>query len=111
MFSDTNQVTHSAMASGEKSRSRCGRPKGFLLSMFTQKPATTPPTCRRGRLTAFLLTFLLAAFGVFLATGAFAQQQQQPISPSTQPPSPKAPPQSDLEGTFKIRSQVHLVVL
>jgi len=50
---------------------------------------------------------------VFLATVAFAQQQQAPISPSTQPAAPKAPRQQvdDSQGAYKIKSQVSLVVL
>ena len=79
--------------------------------MYTRRPAITPPANRRGRLTAFLLTFFLAGFGVFRATGAFAQQQQPPISPSTQPASPNAPRQSEPQETYKIQSQVNLVVL
>ena len=79
--------------------------------MYTRRPAITPPANRRGRLTAFLLTFFLAGFGVFLATGAFAQQQQPPISPSMQPASPNAPRQSEPQETYKIQSQVNLVVL
>lgn len=56
------------------------------------------------------------AFGVFLAGGASAQQQQgqAPISPMTQPPAPPAPPAPPQEapaGTYKIKSQVNLVVL
>jgi VWFA-related protein len=53
----------------------------------------------------------LAGFAVFLATAAFAQQQQQPISPSAQPPAPNAPRQEDQKGQYKIQSQVNLVVL
>jgi Ca-activated chloride channel family protein len=49
--------------------------------------------------------------GVFFAAGASAQQQQAPISPSQQPPAPNAPPQEMPQGTYKIKSQVNLVVL
>ena len=45
-----------------------------------------------------------------LATGALAQQQQPQVSPSTQPPAPNAPQQSQ-QGPYKIQSQVNLVVL
>ena len=79
--------------------------------MSTRRPVTTPLTNRRGRLTVIVLTFFLTSFGVFLAASAFAQQQQ-PISPSTQPAAPASPQQSaPPEGAYKIRSQVNLVVL
>ena len=78
--------------------------------MFTQKPATTRPASSRSRLTVLLLTFFLAGMGVCLATGALAQQQQPQVSPSTQPPAPNAPQQSQ-QGPYKIQSQVSLVVL
>lgn len=78
--------------------------------MYTQRPATTRPTNSRGRLTAFLLTFFLAAIGVCLATGALARQSQPQVSPSTQPQAPNAP-QDTQQGPYKIRSQVSLVVL
>ena len=77
--------------------------------MFTQ-PATTRPASSHSHLTVLLLTFLLAGVGVCLATGALAQQQQPQVSPSTQPPAPNAPQQSQ-EGSYKIQSQVSLVVL
>jgi Ca-activated chloride channel family protein len=76
-----------------------------------QRPATTPRTSSRGHLTVFLITFFLAALGVFFAAGASAQQQAAPISPSQQPPAPTAPPQDIPQGAYKIKSQVNLVVL
>jgi Ca-activated chloride channel family protein len=48
--------------------------------------------------------------GVCLATDVLAQQRQQQVSPSTQPPAPNASQQTQ-EGAYKIRSQVNLVVL
>ena len=48
--------------------------------------------------------------GVCLATGALAQQSQPQVSPSTQPPAPTAPVESQL-GQYKIQTQVSLVVL
>src|ERR1035437_3278785 len=107
---DTNRATRSTTASGERSRSSCGHPRGCLPLMFTQKPATTRPASSRSRLTVLLLTFFLAGMGVCLATGALAQQQQPQVSPSTQPPAPNAPQQSQ-QGPYKIQSQVSLVVL
>ena len=47
---------------------------------------------------------------VCLATGALAQQSQPQVSPSTQPPAPTAPVESQL-GQYKIQTQVSLVVL
>ncbi len=62
-------------------------------------------------MTSFLATFSRRAFAVLLATAAFAQQQQ-PISPSSQPPAPNAPQQTEpQEKQYKIQSQVNLVVL
>ena len=75
------------------------------------KPGTTHQTSSRGRLTVFLAAFFLAAIGVFFAVAASAQQQQTPISPSKQPPAPSAPPQANSQDTYKIKSQVSLVVL
>jgi len=79
--------------------------------MSLQKPGTTPRTSSRGRLTVFLTAFFLAAVGVLFSAGVFAQQQQAPISPSKQPPAPSAPPQESSQDTYKIRTQVNLVVL
>jgi len=70
-----------------------------------------PPTNSRARLTVFLITFFLTALAVLFATGASAQQQQAPISPSVQPPAPSAPKQEIPQDTYKIKSQVSLVVL
>jgi Ca-activated chloride channel homolog len=77
------------------------------------RPATTPQTNSLGRRTVFLITFFLAALGVLFVAGASAQQQQPqaPISPSSKPSAPNAPPQDIPEGTYKIKSQVSLVVL
>src|SRR5260370_9135706 len=109
MIWDTNRVMRSLPASGRRSRSLSGRPKGYLPLLFPQKPATTPPISRRGRWTASFLLILFASLGVCLATGALAQQPQ--VSPSTQPPAPNAPPQEQQKDSYKIQSQVSLVVL
>jgi Ca-activated chloride channel homolog len=58
-----------------------------------------------------LITFFLAAFGALSVATTSAQQQQAPISPSAKPPAPSAPPQDIPQGTYKIKSQVSLVVL
>ena len=79
--------------------------------MFMPRPATTPRTSSRGRLAVFLTTFFLIASGALFVASASAQQQQAPISPSAQPPAPNAPPQEIPQGTYKIKSQVSLVVL
>jgi Ca-activated chloride channel family protein len=78
--------------------------------MYLRRPATTLPPSSRGRTTAILLAFFLAALGVCLATGAVAQQSQPPISPSSQPQAPNTPQESHL-GQYKIQTQVSLVVL
>jgi len=72
---------------------------------------TTLRTSSRGRLAFFVVTFFLAAVSVLFVSAASAQQQQAPISPSAQPPAPNAPPQEMPQGTYKIKSQVSLVVL
>src|SRR6202158_3967069 len=110
MFWDTNRATHSTTETGERSRSTSSHPKGSLPLTYLRRPATTLPTSSRGRLTAFLLTFFLAALGVCLATGALAQQSQPPVSPSGQPAAPPAPPEPQ-QGQYKIQTQVSLVVL
>lgn len=78
-------------------------------------PDITPRPSSRSRFTALLVTFFLAALCVCFVSAASAQQQQQaPISPSVAPPPPNAPPAppKDIpEGTYKIKSQVNLVVL
>jgi VWFA-related protein len=79
--------------------------------MSLQRPDTTRRTSSRGGITVLLITFFLAACGVLVATGASAQQQQAPISPSKQPPAPSAPPQQSSTDTYKIKTQVNLVVL
>jgi Ca-activated chloride channel homolog len=79
--------------------------------MSTQRQATTPRTSSRGRLSFFLITFFVTVSAVMFVRGASAQQQQAPISPSTQPPAPSAPPQDVPQGAYKIKSQVSLVVL
>jgi len=79
--------------------------------MSTPRPVTTPRPSSRGRLTVLLITLFLMAFGALFVAGASAPQQQAPISPSAQPPAPSAPPQDIPQGTYKIKSQVSLVVL
>src|SRR5260370_20214357 len=111
MFWDTNRAMRSKRVFGERSRLNSNRLKGSLPLMYLRRPATTPPTSSRGRLTAFLMTFFLIGIGVCLATGALAQQSQTQISPSTQPQAPSNPPQETQQGQYKIQSQVSLVVL
>src|SRR5258708_24829598 len=92
MSSDTNQATHDPMAHGERSRSNCGHPRGFLPSMSLQRRAITLQTNSPRRLTVFLVAFFLTAIGVLFSAGAFSRQQQTPLSPPQQPPPPSAPP-------------------
>jgi len=70
-----------------------------------------PRRSKRGPLPVFLITLFFAALGVFFSGGASAQQQQAPISPSSKPPAPNAPPQEISQDAYKIKSQVSLVVL
>jgi Ca-activated chloride channel homolog len=74
------------------------------------RPGITRRLSSRGRLTVLLITLALAAMGVCFVADASAQQQQAPISPTTAPPPPNAPPDIP-QGTYKIKSQVNLVVL
>ena len=104
---DTNQATRHTTVHGEKSRSSCARPEGSLPSTFTREQATTPQ--RSNRLTVFLLTLLLTGAGVFFTARAYAQQAA-PVSPSHAPAPPSAPQQNDSE-SYKIKTQVNLVVL
>lgn len=76
------------------------------------------PTASSRRQTGWLLgsvtaLAVLLIAGGSMAGGALAQQNQQPVSPSTQPappPAPAAPPQAG-QDSYKIQSQVNLVVL
>ncbi len=56
------------------------------------------------------MAILLTCFSVCLATLTMAQGQP-PISTSTPPPPPGAPQESGSQGSYKIQSQVSLVVL
>lgn len=75
------------------------------------KPDITPRRSSLGRLTVLFVAFVLAALCVCFVSAASAQQQQAPISPNVAPPPPNAPPKDIPEGTYKIKSQVNLVVL
>ncbi len=79
--------------------------------MSLQRRAITLQTNSPRRLTVFLVAIFLTAIGVLFSAGAFARQQQAPITPSKQPPAPSAPPQETSQDTYKIRTQVSLVVL
>jgi Ca-activated chloride channel homolog len=82
--------------------------------MFLPKPATTPRTSSLRRFTFFLSAFFLVGTAAFFSANTSAQEQQAPISPSHQPPAPPAPPGPPKEmpqGTYKIKTQVSLVVL
>jgi len=77
------------------------------------RPGTTPRTNSGSRAAFFLIAFFLLATGVFFSAGVSAQQQA-PITPSKAPPPPPtqaAPPQEAPQGTYRIKSQVSLVVL
>ena len=83
--------------------------------MFMPKQAITPRTSSGSRLSAILSIFLLISFAALFSSASYAQQQQQaPISPSVKPPaplSPAPPPKETPQDTYKIRTQVSLVVL
>src|SRR5216683_3171020 len=107
MYWDIGQATRHMTRGGEKSRSSCAHPRGFLLSTCTRRPATTPRAtelsfvfARRGFLTLFALSTLL------FCAGALAQI---PTTPSAPPPPPG---QSATVGQdSRIRVDVNLVVL
>ncbi len=83
--------------------------------MSMQRPVTTPRTSSRassrGRLAVFAFAFALTSLAVLFASAAGAQQQQAPISPTVQPPAPNVPPREISPDTYRIKSQVSLVVL
>src|SRR5216683_1254874 len=106
MYWDIGQATRHMTRAGEKSKSSCAHPRGFLLSTCTRRPATTPRatelsfvSARRGFLT------LLAFSTLLFCAGALAQI---PTTPSAPPP----PGQSATVGQdSRIRVDVNLVVL
>ncbi len=80
--------------------------------MFTRRPATTPPTSSGGRVDGFSPDIFSGGFrGDSSPRARSRSNSRQPISPSTQPAAPNAPPAEPPEGTYKIQSQVSLVVL
>src|SRR5260370_8482786 len=86
MYWDIGQATRHMTRAGEKSKSSCAHPRGFLLSTCTRRPATTPRatkfsflSARRGFLALFALSTLL------FCAGALAQI---PTTPSAPPPPP-----------------------
>jgi Ca-activated chloride channel family protein len=83
--------------------------------MFMPRQAITPRTSSGSRFSAILSVFILICFAALFSSASYAQQQQQaPISPSVKPPappSPTAPPKEAPQDTYKIRTQVSLVVL
>src|SRR5712692_1548860 len=107
MYWDIGQATRHMTRAGEKSKSSCAHPRGFLLSTCTRRPATTPRatelsfvSARRGFLTLFAFSTLLFC-AVALA--------QIPTTPSAPPPPPG---QSATVGQdSRIRVDVNLVVL
>src|SRR6266851_2547366 len=107
MYWDIGQATRHMTRAGEKSKSSCAHPRGFLLSTCTRRPVTTPRatelsfvSARRGFLT------LLAFSTLLFCAGALAQI---PTAPSAPPPPPG---QSATGGQdSRIRVDVNLVVL
>src|SRR5712691_2943551 len=107
MYWDIGQATRHMTRAGEKSKSSCAHPRGFLLSTCTRRPVTTPRatkfsffSVRRGFLTLFAFSTLL------FCAGALAQI---PTTPSAPPPPPG---QSATVGQdSRIRVDVNLVVL
>jgi Ca-activated chloride channel homolog len=61
-------------------------------------------------LTIFILTLVLSTAGVFFTSVGLAQQQA-PISPSHAPAAPVAPSAPQDDGSYRIKTQVSMVVL
>src|ERR1700676_5438818 len=100
---DIGQAIRHMMRGGEKSRSSCAHPRGFLPSTYTRRPATTPLATRQSSVSLpwYLTLFVFAL--LLVCVGGFAQI---PTTPSA-PPPPGASSGQD----SKIRVDVNLVVL
>src|SRR5256885_5929638 len=104
---DIGQAIRRMTRAGEKSRSNCAHPRGFLPSTCTQRLGTTlraidraASVSRRGVLTVLASLIVLFCVGIALA--------QIPSVPGTPPPPPN---QGNSGQDSKIRVDVNLVVL
>src|ERR1700737_3133172 len=100
---DIGQAIRHMMRGGEKSRSSCAHPRGFLRSTYTRRLATTPLATKQSVFSRPYFLPLCAFFTLLLCVGTLAQI---PTTPSA-PPPPGASGGQD----SKIRVDVNLVVL
>src|ERR1700676_3265935 len=100
---DIGQAIRHMMRGGEKSRSSCAHPRGFLPSTYTRRPATTPLATRQSSVS---LPWYLTLFVFALLLVCVAGFAQIPTTPSA-PPPPGASSGQD----SKIRVDVNLVAV
>src|ERR1700680_4823878 len=100
---DIGQAIRHMMRGGEKSRSSCAHPRGFLRSTYTRRLATTPLATKQSVFSRPYFLPLCAFFTLLLCVGALAQI---PTTPSGAPPPGPSSGQDS-----KIRVDVNLVVL
>src|SRR5579859_5667612 len=98
---DIGQAIRHMMRAGEKSKSSCAHPRGFLRSTYTRRLATTPRATKQSFFSRPHFLALFAFFGLVLCVGALAQI----------PPTPSAPPPPGGGQESRIRVDVNLVVL
>src|SRR3984893_2380903 len=80
---DIGQAIRHMMRGGEKSRSSCAHPRGFLRSTYTRRPATTPLATRQSSVS---LPWYLTLFVFALLLVCVAGFAQIPTTPSAPPP-------------------------
>src|SRR6202166_1621653 len=101
---DIGQAIRHMMRAGEKSRSSCAHPRGFLRSTYTRRLAITPQATKQSVFSRPYFLALFAFLALVLCVGALAQI---PTTPSAPPP-----PQGAGGGQeSRIRVDVNLVVL
>src|ERR1700686_4594754 len=101
---DIGQAIRHMMRAGEKLRSSCAHPRGFLRSTYTRRLATTPRATKKPFTSPPHFLALFAFFALVVCVGALAQI---PTPPSAPPP----PPDAGGGQESKIRVDVNLVVL
>src|SRR3984893_14094709 len=101
---DIGQAIRHMMRAGEKSKSSCAHPRGFLRSTYTRRLATTPLATSRSSVSLPCFPAAFVFLTLLVCVGGFAQI---PTTPSVPPPPPGASSGQD----SKIRVDVNLVVL
>src|SRR5262249_17611073 len=96
------------MRAGGRSRLSCAHPKGFLHSMSTRKPVTTPPAIKSAQYLFLVAASTLVVCG--LALNGVPAAAQIPQVTTSQPLPPGQDPNAGKQDN-KIRVDVNLVVL